>query len=208
MTLWSKRKAAVAAEAEAEAKARTEAARQAEDRALAERSDEELLAEAGVKAPEDLVDAAEIRDFLRHALPERLKRRALRRLWGTNPVLACLDGLNDYDDDYTDAAGGGPVQTAYVVGKGMAAQFKAFVEPEKVEEASDAVTSEVGTTQSRTCSGTSTPEDCDEVPPDQVRDRQEQVRDAEHQVAETAPEPEADPPATTRRMRFTFEEAR
>lgn len=203
MSLWAKRKAAVAAEARAEEHARQVAARQAEEQALAERSDEELLAEAGVKAPEDLLDAAEIRDFLSRALPERLKRRALRRLWGTNPVLACLDGLNDYDEDYTDAAAGGPVQTAYVVGKGMVAQFKTFVEPER--EDTDAVTSEPETTASRTCSGTSTSEVCesvcDEVPPDQVRD-------AEGQVAEAAPEPQADPLAPSqRRMRFTFERA-
>lgn len=200
MSLWAKRKAAVAAEAQAEVQARQVAARRAEEQALAERSDEELLAEAGVKAPEDLVDAAEIRDFLSRALPERLKRRALRRLWGTNPVLACLDGLNDYDEDYTDAAGdGGPVQTAYVVGKGMVGQFKAFVEPE--EEVADAVTSEPETHASRTCSGTSTPEVSDGVP--------DQARDAEGQVAEAAPEPQADDPLapSQRRMRFTFERA-
>lgn len=213
MSLWAKRKAAVAAEAQAEAQARQEAARQAEEQALAERSDEDLLAEAGVKAPEDLADAAEVRDFLSQQLPERLKRRALRRLWGTNPVLACRDGLNDYDEDYTDAAAGGPVRTAYVVGKGMVAQFKTFVEPEKepAAEMAEAVTSGAGTAAagktdpSRTCSGTSTPDVCHEVPPNQVRGGQEQVRDVGEQVAS---EPQADPLAPgQRRMRFTFERA-
>lgn len=129
MSMWARRRAAVAAEEQAEALARAEAARQAEDQALSERSDEELLAEAGVKAPEDLLNGEEVRAFLEKELPERLKRRALRRLWRTNPVLANLDGLNDYDDDFTDAANpGGPVQTMYVVGKGILSQVKDLVE--------------------------------------------------------------------------------
>lgn len=35
--------------------------------------------------------------FLRQGVPEAIKRRALRKLWSSNPVLANLDGLNDYD---------------------------------------------------------------------------------------------------------------
>ncbi|MFC6761800.1 DUF3306 domain-containing protein [Sulfitobacter porphyrae] len=55
-------------------------------------------------------------------MPQRLKRRALRAFWRSNPVLACLDGLNDYDDDYTAAATAGKaVNTLYQVGKGFAA---------------------------------------------------------------------------------------
>ena len=54
-------------------------------------------------------------------MPQRLKSRALRAFWRTNPVLACLDGLNDYEDDYTAAATAGKaVNTLYVVGKGFA----------------------------------------------------------------------------------------
>ena len=37
-------------------------------------------------------------------MPEALQRAALRKLWRSNPVLANLDGLVDYADDYTDAA--------------------------------------------------------------------------------------------------------
>ena len=57
--------------------------------------------------------------FLRQGVPEELRRRALRVLWRSDPVLANLDGLNDYDEDFTivhtvaDA-----VRTAYKVGKG------------------------------------------------------------------------------------------
>jgi len=38
--------------------------------------------------------------FLRDGVPEELKRLALRKLWLSDPVLANLDGLNDYDDDF------------------------------------------------------------------------------------------------------------
>ena len=58
--------------------------------------------------------------FLKAAIPERLKRRALRRLWTTNPVLANLDGLIDYGDDFTDAATVVEnLSTTYQVGKGL-----------------------------------------------------------------------------------------
>jgi hypothetical protein len=42
--------------------------------------------------------------FLKEGVPEAVKRRALRMLWSSNPILANLDGLNDYDEDFTDAA--------------------------------------------------------------------------------------------------------
>ncbi len=38
--------------------------------------------------------------FLREGVPEDLKHRALRKLWRSDPVLANLDGLNDYDEDF------------------------------------------------------------------------------------------------------------
>jgi len=38
--------------------------------------------------------------FMQDGVPEALKRRALRKLWTTDPVLANVDGLNDYDGDY------------------------------------------------------------------------------------------------------------
>ena len=38
--------------------------------------------------------------FLNSNVPEALRRAALRKLWTSDPVLACLDGLNDYDEDF------------------------------------------------------------------------------------------------------------
>ena len=38
--------------------------------------------------------------FMQDGVPEELRARALRKLWTTDPVLANLDGLNDYDEDF------------------------------------------------------------------------------------------------------------
>lgn len=60
--------------------------------------------------------------FMKSWVPGPLRQRALRKLWTTNPALAVLDGLNDYDLDYTDAAmQAGKVVSSYVPGRGYAA---------------------------------------------------------------------------------------
>lgn len=57
--------------------------------------------------------------FLREGVSEEIRRKALRVLWRSDPVLANLDGLNDYDEDFrasnvlVEA-----VRTAYKAGKG------------------------------------------------------------------------------------------
>ncbi len=57
--------------------------------------------------------------FLQDGVPDVLRRQALRRLWRTNPVLANLDGLNDYDEAYTVAEPLVKVlKTVYEAGKG------------------------------------------------------------------------------------------
>jgi hypothetical protein len=38
--------------------------------------------------------------FMQDGVPEALRNRALRKLWTTDPVLANLDGLNDYEEDF------------------------------------------------------------------------------------------------------------
>jgi len=117
---WSRRKAAVEAEAEAEARQRV-AAQQADERAeLAQKTDEEILAELNLQDPDTLESGDDFAAFLQSAVPERLRRRALRRLWRSNPVLANLDDLVDYGEDYTGAGAlAEKIQTAYQVGQGM-----------------------------------------------------------------------------------------
>ena len=117
---WARRKARVAAEEAAEARAVEAGADAARDEALNEKSDAELCAELGLPDPDALVRGDDFSAFMSRAVPERLRRRALRRLWLSNPALANLDGMVDYGEDFTDSAcvieG---MQTAYQVGKGM-----------------------------------------------------------------------------------------
>ncbi len=40
--------------------------------------------------------------FIRRGVPEPLRRRALRKFFASDPLLAVLDGLNDYDEDFNN----------------------------------------------------------------------------------------------------------
>ncbi|MDM8165938.1 DUF3306 domain-containing protein [Roseovarius sp.] len=183
---WTRRKAAVAAEEQAETAARDAAERQAHEQALAERPDAELLAEAGMPEPETLTTAEEVQDFLKTALPQRLKARALRRLWRLNPVLANLDGLVDYGEDYTDATRViENMQTVYQVGKGM---FDKFAEPDpEPEPEEEPLLAEA-----------------EEETPEEVAPEDEPDTPYSYTFTDTD-DTEPAPAANTRRMRFRFE---
>jgi hypothetical protein len=100
-----------------------------------ERSDEEILRELGLPDPETLRPGDDIKGFMVGAVPARIRNRVLRRLWISNPVLANLDGLVDYGEDFTDAAMVPAVlQTAYKVGRGWA-RDAVEEEPEKTSAA-------------------------------------------------------------------------
>ncbi len=82
--------------------------------------EQKLLEKYGLPDPDAIELGTDIKGFLRKEIPELLRRRALRSLWKSNPVLAVLDGLNDYDEDFTNAAStGNAIQTLYKVGQGM-----------------------------------------------------------------------------------------
>ncbi|MES0812176.1 DUF3306 domain-containing protein [Roseibium sp. SCPC15] len=131
---WSRRKAAVRQADEAE-QAEKQAEAQAEARAeLEQKTDEDILQELELPDPDTLGEGDDFSRFLSGAVPERLRRRALRRLWALNPVLANLDGLVEYAEDYTDAATVVPdLQTVYKIGRGMLDQFAADDEADKAE---------------------------------------------------------------------------
>ncbi|MDI3334874.1 DUF3306 domain-containing protein [Defluviimonas aestuarii] len=140
---WSRRRAAVRAEAEAEEailRAEEAEAREAE---AAERSDEEILAEFGLPDPDTMEQGDDFAAFLKSAVPERLRRRALRRLWRSNPVLANLDGLIDHGEDFTDKAVVVPgMMTTYQVGKGMMRHVMALAEAEERQDEEGLATEE------------------------------------------------------------------
>lgn len=121
---WSRRRAAVASEEaarEAEARAIEEARIAAElEAARAEMPEEAILAELGLPDPDTLKPGDDFSAFLAKAVPEAIRRRALRKLWTSNPVLANLDGLVDHGEDFTDSATvQAGMKTAYEVGRGL-----------------------------------------------------------------------------------------
>jgi hypothetical protein len=117
---WSRRKAGVEAEKQVYVQAQ-----QVEEAAVleadqAEKTDIEVLEELGLPNPDSMTMGDDFSAFMSKAVPDRLRRRALRRLWLANPALANLDGLLDYGEDFTDSATViENMQTAYQVGKGM-----------------------------------------------------------------------------------------
>jgi hypothetical protein len=87
--------------------------------------EQELLEKYGLPDPEKIELGTDITGFMRKEIPEFLRRKALRGLWKSNPVLAVLDGLNDYDEDYTLASTAGQtVTTLYKVGEGLVDKAK------------------------------------------------------------------------------------
>lgn len=56
--------------------------------------------------------------FLKRGVPLALRRKALRKLWVSNPLLANLDGLNDYEENFGDPALN-TFKSAWQVGRGF-----------------------------------------------------------------------------------------
>ncbi|MBO9452083.1 DUF3306 domain-containing protein [Tropicibacter sp. R16_0] len=204
---WSKRKAAVQAEAEAEEAA---LALQQEDAELDadERSDAEILTELNLPDPDTLKMGDDVTGFMAKAVPDRLRRRALRRLWRLNPVLANVDGLVDYGEDYTDAACVVEnLQTAYQVGKGMLAHVEALAKADEDPEDQEPTVEDLDVD-----TAPSLP-DPDEPEPLAALKEDAPASDAGDEVTPSGvgeePAPTVHDPAlhspTPRRMRFEFE---
>lgn len=114
---WSRRKREMAARRADDAPARND---QAEDHASDE-SEADILDRLGLPDPATLTAGDDFSVFLRADVPASLRRRATRMLWRADPALARLDGLVDYDDDYTDAATvPETLRTAWKIGSGFA----------------------------------------------------------------------------------------
>ena len=141
LTRWSRRK-----RIEPAGDVPVEDARQTPTEPDEEKTDEEILAELDLPDPETMKSDDDFSAFMKARVPERLRRRALRVLWRSNPVLANLDELVDYGEDYTDAATVmEDMQTVYEVGKGAAEKWKRHLaalasekEAEDAEESANA----------------------------------------------------------------------
>ncbi|MFC3616668.1 DUF3306 domain-containing protein [Lutimaribacter marinistellae] len=190
---WSRRRAAVAEEARTEEVATLAEKAAEERRALETRSDEEILAELDLPDPDTIAPGDDVAAFLREVVPERLRRRALRRLWQINPVLANVDGLVDYGEDFTDATCViENLQTAYQVGRGMLSHVEhlAMAETEPTADQADAeIPAQADTTEE-------IPQACAPVTASADTATEEKVPDGDfEEVATPAP----------RRMRFVFD---
>lgn len=191
---WSRRKARVTAEARA-------TDRQAQAVAPddhANKTDAELCADLDLPDPDTLKPGDDVRAFMEKAVPERLRRRALRQLWRTNPTLANLDGLVDYGEDFTDSAcvieG---LQTAYQVGKGMLAHVEEMTRQAEAEAEAKAATALPATAEEP-------PTVAEEAAPAHAADGADGDA-AEPYAWSVASPPEADAaPPTRHRMRFAF----
>ncbi len=60
--------------------------------------------------------------FTAKGVPDSIKRKALQKLWTTDPIFTASDPFQDYQGDYTDAAVGvpaGTLKTSYRIGRGF-----------------------------------------------------------------------------------------
>ena len=190
LSSWSRRRAAVAAEAEEERLAAAQALEAREQAALEEKSDAEILEELGLPDPDTLEMGDDFKRFMARAVPQRIRQRALRKLWRSNPVLACVDGLNDYDGDFlTGSTGQGVIRTSYQVGKGMLAHL---LEQERLAEQAVAGPSDAAAPV------------CD-VPPEQAVAETVAFEEVPVETARTAdPDAPVEVTPAPRRMRFEF----
>ena len=120
---WSTRKMDADAGADADAS-------QVEDEPAAGEApvDGDEAVEVVAPPPTDLADLPDVdtldadsdyTGFLGENVPADLAKMAMRKLWRSDPVLANIDGLNDYDEDFSMVGMVSEVvKTAYQVGKG------------------------------------------------------------------------------------------
>ena len=131
--MWSRRRDAVKAEEEAYEQAQVAATVAQERAALEEKTDAEILAELDLRDPQEMGEGDDFSAFMKAKVPDRLRRRALRKLWLSNPLLASVDELVEYGEDFTDASTViENLQTAYQVGAGMLKHVREM-EKEKAE---------------------------------------------------------------------------
>jgi len=160
----------------------------------------ELLEKYGLPDPENIELGTDITGFMRKEIPELLRRKALRGLWKSNPVLAVLDGLNDYDEDYTLASTAGQtVTTLYKVGEGLVDKAKKAADVVDDQSEKQAVSSlaEPDSTTAEEPDSEDSPELEDMATPTELPGQQ--LAQEEATYSEEEPEPRFRP-----RMRFDY----
>ena len=202
---WSRRKAQVQAEEAATLAKAEQADIDAQEAALAEKSDAEILTELDLPDPDTLTEGDDFKVFLTKAVPARIRTRALRCLWRVNPVLANLDGLIDYGQDFTDAnTVVENMQTAYQVGKGMLKHV------EEMARQAELVAAESTETDAAEIEDDPAPDDNSDtnaIPEDALLAQAADLAPAPIYVAPAFEADDEEAPQPPRRMRFSFAEA-
>ena len=128
LSRWSQRKRAVE-----EAASEPEVPQQAESSAA---GDDDTIDPKDLPDIDSLDAGSDYTVFLKKGVPPALKRKALNKLWQTDPAFRHICMLDDYNLDYTDAATVVPnLKTLYQVGRGMVLPDE---EPEQTSSAEDA----------------------------------------------------------------------
>lgn len=179
LSRWSRRKRSVAEEeAPPEEPALGE---KAEEVSEPETDEEEtaLLESLGLPKPETLGPGDDFKPFMQAGVPGFLRRRALKALWRSNPVLANVDGLNDYDEDFNSPELTKKILgTGYQIGRGFVKQVIEHLPPKD-----------------------ETPEEVEPVE-EPVANQEDTVEVAEVLPEVESVEPDVEPDWKPRRMRF------
>lgn len=104
---WSKRKQAQLSDPDGDPDAAAPAAEPVEideEQLQAEQAEAEAnrLAAEAVFELDEIEDGFDFSIFLKRGVPDLLRKKGLQKFFNSNPVLANLDGLNDYDEDYNN----------------------------------------------------------------------------------------------------------
>lgn len=144
---WSRRKLD---EEDIEAAEATEEAAQAEAPLDASASGD-VGEESAEPHPTELIDidalnySSDFTQFMAKGVPAAVKRRALRKLWTSNPVLANMDGLNDYEDIVKTFGITELGKTGWKIGRGfLTDEDLGLTEPRSGAEPADEETAETG----------------------------------------------------------------
>ncbi|MBV1897430.1 MAG: DUF3306 domain-containing protein, partial [Rhodobacteraceae bacterium] len=154
--------------------------------ALAEQSEQEVLDQLELPNPDDMQAGDDFSAFMKSTVPAALRNRALRKLWTSDPILANVDLLVDYGDDFTGKNDPvGVIKTIYRVGKGMLPDEE---ETPEINEDVDKPTEQLAQAEQETEAEISDHDALPEVAPEVVAEQDQ---------------PKA--PAPRRRMRFEFD---
>jgi hypothetical protein len=156
LTRWSRRKAETrAGRGGAAPELKEEKAELPVDAATPDDAGQE--APAAETPPPDLPDIdtltsdSDFTAFMKEGVPKAVRRQALRKLWASDPVFNFIDGMEEYGEDYTDAATVvAGMKSAWEVGKGYPKEEKPDAPAEAVETGADEEGADADSTAEKT----------------------------------------------------------